>query len=263
MFLAQWAKLKLVYTAKVKKAVLFKGLPQTLSKLMNKSLSADTGITKLLAEIDAAAALKHRSTVMAAAVKFHTAFEKYADEVFKVAVECNNLAPDADNRMQATLKNINDFTVEFVRGINKMEMAMGTKLEAIQEKKSGGQKIKVFALEGDMNMAIDKYKTATKPFAAHESKYHVLAMFAPGVRAMKLYSQAVAKTEVKKAKEALTNFGKEVGDVVRLNGIVAKANGVDEKYKSAVKTLADALQRIVTARGTDSMRNLDELLKAK
>ena len=263
-FLADWNKAKKDFTTGVvgelQKAGA--GIPADFRQEVVALLKAETGMTPALKEVDAAFAKKYRKAVMQGLTKVHAVIEKSAMQVQRVAVRAGNKATEVTERnAQNALGEIQMIGMEFKRQITGFETRIAKELESLQEEKSPeGTKINIISLEGDMNGALAKFKSATKPHAELEKKLKVLGATDPAVRAMQAYSKAAARTQVNEALVALEAFFKGVDTLDAHGRKVAQGNPKpDPDYLKAVDSLCAAFRAIKTQRGMDSHRNLKQL----
>lgn len=79
---------------------------------------------------------------------------------------------------------------------------------------------------------------------------------------MKLYSKAVAETDVKDAKKWLESYFKDVDDLEKYRkGLDSEKPALDDEYLDAIDKLVTAMKAIQYQRGQDSLRDLEKLIK--
>lgn len=263
-YLADWTKAKKDFAATAV-GELQKGgaaIPAEIRQGVVTLLKTETGLTPALKEVDAAFGKKYRKAVMQGLTKVHAVIEKTIMAVQAVSQKARSAAMDAtDHAAQGALDEIHMAGVVFNRTIGGFETRIAKELESLQEEKSadGATKIDIISIEGDVNGALAKFKSATKPFAILEKQYKLLPAIEPAVKAMQAYSKAAARTEVKAAITALDGF---IAGVTKFDDHRKKMAATDKPnstYFKAADSLATALRAVVAQRATVSMKNLKQL----
>ncbi len=263
-FLKDWEQEKKAFKANVLTELQNGGaaIPADFKKAAATFLKADTGMTPALKEVDAAFGKGHRKAVMDALTALHAVIEKTAVKVLTFAGEARSKSAEVtDQAASDALSEIHMAGALFNKVVIGFETSVAKELEKLQQAKSPtNTKIDIISLEGDMDAAVNRFKTEAKKYSELEKKFKTLNAVKHAEKAMQAYSKAAARTQVTEARVALEVFFEGVDDLVDHKNTIAKDKSKpDAKYIAAVGSLCDALTTIKSARGAVSYKNLKAL----
>jgi hypothetical protein len=244
------------------------GVPDDVKKNVIALVKLQTGLTPALKLVDAAFAKGHRATVMQALTKVHLVIEKNTKIFQNAAISAMNASNEkgAAPEILDIATTIKDFNSKVIR----LETEIAKKLEKLQDVKGGkalmddGEikpvHVNIISLEGDFKGGVEKFKKDIKDFSALEKKFKVMDRVDKASKAMRTYSDAAARTQVKGAREALEEFFSVVDEIDKYRKQVENDKSKpDEKYLKATELLCTSLKAIRNTRGKASLENLKQL----
>jgi hypothetical protein len=244
------------------------GVPDGLKKNIIALIKLESGLTPAPKLVDAGFAKSHRATVMQALTKVHLVIEKNTKVFQKAAVEVMNAAMQTEAAPE--IGKIACAITEFNAKVINLETEVAKELEKLQDSKGGKAlmndgdikpvHVDIISPEGDFKGGVERFKKDIKDLSALERKFKVLDRVDKAARAMRTYSDAAARTQVKEARVALEEFFGMVDDIDRHCKQVESANPKPaEDYRKAIELLCKSLRAIKSQRGKASLENLKKL----